>query len=65
MGQRILDRNIIGKALTQEQVSHYNLKDNRCYVKLTVSTADLGTPGDKYEQHDYLYDGQPARCLLL
>jgi len=63
MGNKIMEDNIIGNALTQEQVSHYNPKDNRCYVKLTVSTADLTTPRDKYRQDDYLEDGQTNEML--
>ena len=63
MGKKIMEDNIIGNALTQEQVSHYNPKDNRCYVKLTVSTADLTTPRDKYRQDDYLEDGQTNEML--
>ncbi len=63
MGQKVLQSNVIGAALTQEQVSHYNPKDNRCYVRLTVSTADLTAPRDKYIQDTYLEDGQSGEIL--
>jgi hypothetical protein len=63
MGEKLMEGNTIGNALTQDQVSHYNPKDNRCYVKLTVSTADLRTPRDKYRTDDYLYDGQTHEML--
>lgn len=55
--------NIIGPALTQEQVTHYNPKDNRCYVRLYVHTADLTTPRDHFESDGYLYDGQSNEML--
>jgi hypothetical protein len=32
MGEKVLQENLVGTALTKEQVSHYNPKDNRCYV---------------------------------
>lgn len=63
MGEKVLEGNIIGNALTQEQVSHYNPKDNRCYVKLTVSTADLTKPRENYIEDVYLNDGQSTELL--
>lgn len=63
MGKKVMQGNLIGNALTQEQVSRYNPKDNRCYVKLTVHTADLTTPREKYEKSDYLVDGQTGVML--
>ena len=63
MGEKVLQNNFIGNALTQEQVSHYNPKDNRCYVKLSVHTADLTTPRDKYIEDNYLEDGQSGEIL--
>jgi hypothetical protein len=63
MGEKALQNNFIGNALTQEQVSHYNPKDNRCYVKLSVHTADLTTPRENYIEYDYLYDGQSNEML--
>ncbi|MDR3714374.1 MAG: hypothetical protein P4L51_16280 [Puia sp.] len=65
MGDKILEENVIGNALTHDQVSHYNPKDNRCYVKLTVQTGDLSTPRDKYIEDDSLYDGQSKEMLAF
>jgi hypothetical protein len=63
LGDDLLKGNIIGDALTHDQVSHYNPRDNRCYVSISVSTADLRTPMDKFIYHDYLYDGQTKEML--
>lgn len=63
MGEKVLEGNFIGNALTQDQVSHYNPKDNRCYVRLTVSTADLTTPRENYMEDVYLEDGQSGELL--
>jgi hypothetical protein len=63
MGENIMRESTIGNALTQEHVSHYNPKDNRCYVKLSISSADLRTPRENYENNDYLYDGQSKEML--
>lgn len=63
MGEKVLENNIIGNALTQDQVSHYNPRDNRCYVKLTVSTADFTTPRERFESTAYLHDGQSKELL--
>jgi hypothetical protein len=35
-GEKVLRENIIGSALTEEQVSRYNATTNRCYVRLEV-----------------------------
>jgi len=59
----MLEQNIIGSALTQEQVSHYNITTGHCYVKLDVHTADLNTPRDKFITSTYLYDGQTKDLL--
>ena len=45
-GEKIMDGNIIGPALYQDQVSHYNPKTNRCYVELDVQMADSAKAGD-------------------
>ncbi len=59
LGQKILDNNVIGSALTQSQVSHYNPATNRCYVQLTVQSANLS--GDYFS--NYLFDGQTGEML--
>jgi len=61
LGQKILEGNVIGVALTQDQVSHYDPQTNRCYVQLTVQTADLSKPTDYFST--YLYDGQTGEVL--
>src|SRR5438045_110893 len=48
LGQKIMDGNLIGSALRQDQVSHYNPETNRCYVQLDVSQADLTKYQDYY-----------------
>lgn len=60
LGDRIRSKNIIGIALTQDQVSHYDPKTNRCYVQLTVQTADVSNPN---YFATYLYDGQTGEML--
>ena len=54
---------MIGSALTQEQVSHYNPIDIRCYVRLSVHTADLTTPRRNYISDNFLEDGQTGEIL--
>lgn len=61
LGQKIINNNTIGIALSQDQVSHYDSTTNRCYVEVTVQTADLSKAGDYFEQ--YLYDGQTGEML--
>jgi hypothetical protein len=63
MGEKLMQDNLIGSDETQSQVSHYNPKDNRCYVKLSVSTANLSAPREKYVEDDYLIDGQSKEQL--
>lgn len=65
LGNKILDGNLIGSALTQEVVSNYDPRDNRCYVDLTVSTADLNVSpfSPAYYQNRFLYDGQTHELL--
>lgn len=61
LGQKVMDNNVVGIALTQDQVSHYDPKTNRCYVELTVQTADLSKAGDYFQQ--YFFDGQTGEML--
>lgn len=53
LGQKILDGNLTGPALTQSQVSHYDPETNRCYVRLDVDTADLTVPPEKAYRDSY------------
>ncbi len=59
LGQKTLDSNTIGSVLTQSQISHYNPATNRCYVQLTVQSANLS--GDYFS--NYLFDGQTGDLL--
>jgi hypothetical protein len=61
LGEKILNENVIGAALAQEQVSHYDPSSSRCYVKLSVHTADLAHIRDTFTS--YLYDGQTGQML--
>ncbi len=61
LGQNILDDNVVGVALSESQVSHYDPSTNRCYVEVDVQTADL-TKGLNY-LHRVLYDGQTGEML--
>ena len=58
-----MEDNIIGTALMQQQISRYNPITNRCYIKLEVSTADLGTPQERFVRNQYLFDGQTKEML--
>jgi hypothetical protein len=64
LAAKIMEENIIGPALAQEQLSHYNPESNRCYVRLEVHTGDLSTPRDKYRSSVYFYDGQTREMLM-
>jgi len=61
LGEKILNNNFIGRALTQSQVSHYNPKTNRCHVELTVQSADMTKPPEVMS--GYLFDGQTGEML--
>lgn len=63
LGEKIIAGNIIGSALTQDELSRYNPETNRCYVRLEVSTADLTTPQERFIRREYLYDGQTREML--
>ena len=61
LGENILKTKITGGDLQKEQLSHYEPKTNRCYVRLTVWKDNLGK-GDEYFQQ-YLFDGQTGQML--
>ncbi|MEO8168353.1 MAG: hypothetical protein ABI623_08900, partial [bacterium] len=63
LGAKILNSSLVGSALTQTQVSRYDPKSNRCYVELTVQTANLKAPTEYYAT--YLYDGQTGEMLAF
>ena len=61
LGQKLLEENVVGSALAQDQISHYNPRTNRCYVEVTINTADLTKPMNYF--HRVLYDGQTSEML--
>jgi len=63
LGQKILDGNVVGSALSHSQVSHYDPRTNRCYVELTIQTADTTKPLDYLNR--VLYDGQTGEMLAV
>jgi hypothetical protein len=63
LGDKIKDANLIGPALTQSVVSHYEPRTNRCYVQLTTQTANI-TAGLTYLNQG-LYDGQTNQLLAF
>lgn len=63
LGKKLLGNNIVGSDSRQSQVSHYDPKIKRCFVQLTVQSADLFKPPDKLDR--YLYDGQTAELLAF
>ena len=62
LAEKMLENNVVGTALTQSQVSHYNPQTNRCYVELSVQTANLSHL--EYSS-DTLYDGQTGELLAV
>lgn len=65
MGEKILNNNVVGSALTQTQVSYYNPKINRCFVQLTIDSADLSLTPEKSYMNNVLYDGQTEEMLAF
>jgi hypothetical protein len=65
MGEKILSENYIGISLTQSQVSKYDPKSNRCYVELSVMSADPSLPIEKFYQSYGLYDGQTKEMIAF
>lgn len=65
LGQEILAGNMVGAALTQDVTANYDARDNRCYVDLTVMTADMNVPQDSpaFVHSRSLYDGQTRELL--
>jgi hypothetical protein len=61
LGQKIMENNTIGSALTQDIVTHYNPETNRCYAELDGNMADW-SKFDEYNSRT-LYDGQTAETL--
>jgi hypothetical protein len=60
-GEKILKNTVVSNALKKDQVSHYEPKTNRCYVQLTVWSADLAKGSEYFQQS--LFDGQTGQEL--
>lgn len=61
-GEIMLRENVVGSALTHEQVSRYSPTTNRCYVRLEVHAKNLDE-WFKYDSSIHLYDGQTKELL--
>ena len=62
-GEKIMKNTVIADGLTKDQVSHYEPKTNRCYVQLTVQSADPAKENEYFQQ--YLFDGQTGQELAV
>lgn len=65
LGQKILDDDVHGPAVSITEVSNYNAQTNRCYVKLEASPADLATPRDQHYLDTSVFDGQTGELLAF
>ena len=63
LGEKILDANVVGPALSKSQISRYDPQTNRCYVELTVQTADTTKPISYFSRS--VYDGQTGEILAI
>jgi hypothetical protein len=62
LAETIREENHIGSKLSQSQISNYEPRTNRCYVELTVQTADAS----KFNYFNRsLYDGQTRELLAF
>lgn len=61
LGEKILKNTPADDKLQKDELSHYEPKTNRCFVRVTVWNANLGK-GDEYF-HQYLFDGQTGQML--
>jgi hypothetical protein len=58
LGTRIFDDSFVRPNIDRDQVSHYDTKSNRCYVKM-----DTQTRSPPFVFQRYLYDGQTGKLL--
>ena len=61
LGEKMLENDFVGSALTHSQVSLYNPRTNRCYVELTAQTANVNIPITYLRTA--LFDGQTGEML--
>jgi hypothetical protein len=62
LGQKIMENNTIGSALTQDVVTHYDPKTNRCYAELDVQMRDLSKFPEEYYSRT-VFDAQTGEAL--
>src|SRR5690242_1647394 len=63
LGEKIAKNKVPGDHLQKDELSHYDPKTNRCYVRLTVRNANLGKGDEDFQQ--YLFDGQTGQVLAM
>lgn len=63
LGEKLLNDYPVGSALNQTQTAHYDVNSGRCYVLVTVQTADTTVPINAYQVRRYLFDGQTGELL--
>jgi hypothetical protein len=61
LGQKILEGDLHGPALSVDVSSNYNARTNRCYVELSASRID----DPVHFHHETLYDGQTQEMLAF
>jgi len=61
LGEKIMKNTVLRDALKKDQVSHYEPKSNRCYVRLTAWSGDLAKESEYFQQS--LFDGQTGQEL--
>jgi|SRR5579883_803210 len=61
LGEKIMKNAAARSDLKKEELSHYDPKTNRCYVRLTIRSANANQGDEDFQQ--YLYDGQTGQML--
>ena len=61
LGEKIMKNKVLGDNVQKDELSHYEPKTNRCYVRLTVWNANLSKGDEDFQQ--YLFDGQTGQVL--
>jgi hypothetical protein len=61
LGEKIMKNTAARADLKKEELSHYEPKTNRCYVRLTLWNGNVGKGDEDFQQ--YLYDGQTGQML--
>lgn len=58
-----MKNSVVGDKLQKDELSHYEPKTNRCYVRLTVRNANPSKGDEDFQQ--YLFDGQTGQELAV